>query len=122
MKQKLQRVFEGSGIINFFANLNANLLVCFYNSRTYAVFAGMSRFLKDPVGKNAGGSVVLNFARNIAKNTKMWDMGLFIVLVTVFNTLAMIFLRREIDIFSICARVAFFVLGVALFTRKRNAK
>ena len=42
--------------------------------------------------------------------------GLFIALITVLNTLGMIMLLKEIDIFSVSARIFFFSLGIFLIT------
>ncbi len=122
MKRGMGHLIVGSRIIAFFLNLNRNLLVCFYNSKTHGLFINVNTFFRNVILRNANGSAVLKLVKKIAAHIGIKDIGIFIALVVLFNTLAMAVLGNKIDVFSMYARVAFFVLGVTLFLWKKNAK
>lgn len=114
---KIKQIIENSKIISFFADLNKNLLLYFYNSKIYRFFTKINSFFRD-ISKNIDKSIIIRSSRKMLKNITISDIGLFITLVILFNTLAMIVLKKEIDIFSITARIFFFLLGMFLIFRK----
>lgn len=120
MKYRIKEIIRESKIISFFANFNKNLLSYFHNSKIYKSFLKLNIFFKDVILKNATKSIIIEKVKNIFKDIKLKDIGCFIVLVVLFNTLAMLFLGKEIDIFSKCARVFFFVFGIFLILKKPN--
>ena len=102
---------------DFFVNFNRNLLLFFYKSGTYRLFLRINAFFKNSILKNTDKSLIINSTRKAVSNIRLKDIGVFIFLVVSFNTLLMIFLGKEIDIFSVAARVFFFALGVFLYVR-----
>jgi len=95
------------------------LLLFFYNSRLHKLVLGFNAFFKNSILKNADKSLIVNSFKKLAFKISLKDTGLFIVLVVVFNTLAMFALGKQIDIFSLSARIFFFVLGIALFFKRK---
>lgn len=119
MKRKIKQFAAESKILNFSLNFNKNLLLYFYNSKIYECFKRFNRFFISAILNNAKNSLIVNKSKNILKYISLKDIGLFIVLIVIFNTLAMLFLEREIDIFSIGARVFFFCLGIFFIFKRR---
>jgi hypothetical protein len=117
----MERLIAGSRIAGFFLNLNRNLIVYFYNSKTHGLFININAFFRNAILRNADESAALKLVKKIAAHIERRDIGIFIILTVLFNTLAMAALGREIDVFSACARIAFFVLGAALCIWKKNA-
>lgn len=115
----MKEIIRGSKIISFCKNLNKNLLLFFFNSKTYKFFLALNRFFKNVILKNRTQSLFVKTAKKLTKSIAVKDIGLFIVLVTLFNTLAMFVLNRQIDIFSISARMFFFLLGIFLIFKRR---
>ena len=64
-------------------------------------------------------SLIVRSINKLIKNIGLKDIGLFVALVVLFNTLAMVFMGKEIDVFSIFARMAFFFLAAFLILRKK---
>lgn len=116
----MNQVIGNSKIINFCKNLNKNLILYFYNSATYKIFIAFNKFFRNRVLKCADESIFVKTTKKIAAGIKVRNIGLFVILVVIFNTLAMIALGKEIDIFSICTRVFFLILGVILILRRRK--
>ena len=114
MNKKIKQVVSESKIIKFCANLNKNLLLYFYNSQIYQFFIKIHNFFVNSILKNVNKSLIISSTKNISKHIKLKDIGWFIVLVVLFNTLAMMFLKKEIDVFSVSARIFFFLLGIIL--------
>lgn len=110
----------GYEIIGFFADFNKNLLNYFYKSLVYKCFTKINAFFKDVFLKNMDKSLIVLSVKKIIKNIELKDIGLFILLVALFNTLAMVFMGKEIDVFSISARAFFFLLSVFLILRKKG--
>ncbi len=117
---KIKKAFTESRIVRFFACFNKNLLLYFYNSGIYKLFVKIKVFFRSAVLKNADESVIIKSTRKVLQEVKLRDIGWFIILVVLFNTLAMVFLGKEIDVFSTAARVFFFALGVILIVRKKQ--
>lgn len=115
----MRQIAEGSKIIDFCRDLNKNFILFFYESAIYKVFTALNRFFKNTVLKSANESVFVNTGKKIARRASLGGMGLFFVLVVIFNTTAMVALSKNIDIFSICARVFFLVLGMVLMWWRR---
>lgn len=113
------QIIENSKIIYFCGNLNKNLILFFYESAIYRIFTAFNRFFKNTILKNTPESVFINSGKKMAMGVSLRGVGLFLVLVVVFNTAVMMALEKEIDIFSICARAFFLVLGVGLIWRRR---
>jgi hypothetical protein len=110
---------EDSKIIGFCKEVNKNILLYFYDSKAYKAFSALNAFFGKTALKNANGSIFVKAAKKIAGETKPKDIGLFIVLVVIFNTSAVIVLGKEIDIFSVSARIFFFLLGIFLIFKRR---
>ena len=121
MKYEIKQIVSESKIVNFFKRINTEMLLCFYKSRIYGIFIKLLNFFKEQISKNIDKSVIIKGVKYVFKNVSLGDLGYFIILVVIFNTLVMLVLKKEIDIFSICARVFFFCLGV-LLACKRNQK
>ena len=119
MGHRIDDFVKESRIIAFFANFNKNLLRYFYKSLVYKCFIKINLFFKNVFLKNTDKSIIINSLRKISRNIKPKDIGFFILLVILFNTLAMVALKKEIDIFSISARVFFFLLGIFLIFKRR---
>jgi len=114
MGRRIKQYLEESRIVNFFGNFDKRLLFYFYNSTTYKLFLRLNAFFRDMFVKNRDRSVLLRAVRKAAENVGPKDMGLLIALVTVFSTFVMILLKKEIDVFSVSARVFFLFLGALL--------
>lgn len=116
------QITENSKIINFCKNFNENLILFFYNSSTYKTFIGVNKFFKNRLLKNKRSSIFVRVVGKITSEVNLGDIGLFIILVVIFNTLAMVVFGREVDIFSIGARIAFFILGAILYVRNMRIR
>lgn len=114
MNSHIKEILEKSKILRFFVDLNKNLLSYFYKSVAYAAFARGNIFFRNVIIKNLDKSVIINVVKKTLKSVTVKDIGWFIILLVFFNTLVMMTLGRKIDVFSICARVFFFILGVIL--------
>lgn len=114
---RIKEISSGSKIIGFLKNLDKNILLYFYNSRTYKLFVFLNNSFKNIILKNVTESLFIKTARSMIKGIELKDIGWFIVLVVLFNTMAMAVLRKEIDIFSVSARIFFFCLGIFLVWR-----
>ncbi|UCD55449.1 MAG: hypothetical protein JSV93_01225 [Candidatus Omnitrophota bacterium] len=119
MGQRIEDFVKESRIVAFFANFDKNLLKFFYESGVYKCFLKINVFFKDVFLKNTNKSIILISIKKIIKNIHHRDIGLFVLLVTLFNTLAMIVLKKEIDIFSISARMFFLILGIFLVFKRK---
>ena len=119
MGYRIGDFIKESMIITFFANFNKNLLRFFYESHVYKCFLKINVFFKGTFLKNTDKSLIVTSIKKIIKSIQPKDIGLFILLVVLFNTLAMIVLEKEIDIFSISARIFFFCLGMFLIFKRR---
>lgn len=117
MGHRIGDFVKESRIIVFFADFNKNLLRFFYNSGVYKCFLKINVFFKDVFLKNTDKSLIVTSIKKIIKSIQPKDIGLFILLAVLFNTLAMIVLGKEIDIFSISARIFFFILGIVFIFR-----
>lgn len=114
MRHRIKKIIAKSKIVRFFRDLNKNLLLDLYKSKTYGFFSRSAAFLKNAILENINDSIIITKIKKGYRSIGMYDIGLFIVLVTMLNTLVMIILKRGIDIFSIYARIFFFILGVFL--------
>lgn len=119
MNYKSTRFANESKIINFFKNFNKNFLVFFFNSKIYRLFININTFFRKTILPNVKGSTVIKSARKITALVKAKDIGIFIILVVMFNALAMFGLKKEIDIFSSIARICFLSLGIFLIFKRR---
>lgn len=121
MRASIKHIIAESSIINFCLNLNKRLVSYFYDSWAYGFFKQFNILFHDVVVKYASGSWIIKAIGNICGILKSHDLGWFIILVTLFNTAIMIVSRREIDVFSICARAVFLFFGLILVL-KNNKK
>ena len=117
---RIKEIISESKIIGFLKNLDKSILLCFYNSKTYKLFVFLNSSFKNIFLKNATKSLFMKIAKSVIKKTGLKDVGWFIVLVLLFNTLLMLGFKKEIDMFSICARVFFLILGLVLILRERR--
>lgn len=108
-----------SRILNFLGGFNRKAVIFFYNSMTYKIFFAASSYINKTIVKAVPTSRLINAFRNVLNFVSIRDVGLFIVLVVVFNTAGIIFLGSNIDAFSAIARIVFFVLGFILILKKR---
>lgn len=111
MIYRMRQAFEESKIVNFFKGFNANMLTYFYDSHTYKFFKNLNIFFKGVILKNAGNSLIVKSVKGICGYIKLKDIGIFIVLVALFNTAWMLMLKRVIDIFSVLGRGLSILLG-----------
>ncbi len=114
MNYRIKQIVSESKIVGFVASFNKNMLIYFHKSKTYEVFLSIISFFRRWVLKNVDKSLIVRMARNIYNHTTLKYIGVFIILVDVFNTAIMAFLKKRIDIFSSSARVFFFILGLML--------
>ncbi|MBN1353477.1 MAG: hypothetical protein JW994_02260 [Candidatus Omnitrophica bacterium] len=122
MRETVKKIIAGSKAVNFLANLNKNILLCFYNSQTHKLFRKLNGFLSD-ILKKSDKSLFRRAATRLLAYLDIGDWGLFIILVVLFNTLVMFALKKEIDVFSVSVRVFLFCLGALfIFKKKRRAK
>ena len=119
---KMERFIAESKIINFLASIPKNLITFFMNSATYKLFIKGLSFFKGVCLINAGRSRVIKFCGKVPSSVKRKDVGIFIILVVILNTSAVLILEKEkgLDIFSIIGRVFFFFLGLTLILAKRR--
>ena len=115
MVYKIRQFIRDSRILGFFATFNKVLVLFFYKSKTHKLFLKVNHFFKDFVIRKNDKSLIVNKAKDIIKLFNIKDVGWFIALVVFFNTAAAMILEKEIDIFSISARIFFFCLGIVLF-------
>ena len=125
MNKMLKKSFLESKILSFLSTLNKRLILYFYGSFTYKTFLKMNGFFKNRILQNTNESFFIRLLRGVRKRCNASDAGLLIILVLVFNTLIMFKSGRQIDIFSIVARVFFLSFGVFLILhehvfRKKN--
>ncbi len=119
MGHRIGDFVKESRISAFFANFNKNFLRYFYKSLVYKCFIKINIFFKNIFLKSMNKSLIVTSIKKISKNIELKDIGLFILLVVLFNTLVMVVLKKEIDIFSTSARVFFFLLGIFLIFKRR---
>ena len=119
MFEKIKSIFQESSILSFLANFNKKLVGYFFESFTYKAFIKINQFFKTRILAGFKESFIVNSFKKVTSFLSLRDFGIFIILVLVFNTAFMIFLDKGIDIFSIAARVCFFVVGLILIFRKR---
>ena len=98
----------------FLRGLDKRMVSCFYDSQVYKLSRHTFFNLKGIFTRAGENSALIKGLRNAFKGIKISDAGLFIMLVTVFNTLYMRFFCFEIDVFGLCARAAFIVFGIVL--------
>ena len=122
MDQKIDKVIQGSKIISFFGNLNKILVVSFCNSKTCKLFTKINSFFRNTILVNIDRSKIVKSVKKIALCIGLRDVGIFIILIVLFNTLAMMALGKEIDMFSVSARIFFFIIGVACVWNMRLRK
>ena len=114
----LKRIIHGSRIIRSISEFNANYLNVFLNSATRAFFANMNRFYRDRILQYAAGSIIINMTRRAVHKVTLCDLGIFVILVVLFNTLFMLFMQEAIGPLSIYARVLFLLVGLFLIVKK----
>ena len=117
MSYGIKQIFRESKIKKLIAGFNKNLLLCFYASRTYGIFKKVNSLFKNVILKNSKESIIIKLIEKAFRSIGLKDVGLFIFLVVIFNTVVMIVFKKEIDIFSISARMLFSILGVVLIVR-----
>ena len=110
----MSEIFNESRIVSFFSRLNKNIIEYWFNSATCGAAKKCREFFGKVVLKNISHSVILRSLGKAAKDVTLSDAGLFVILTTVFNTLAMIFLNKEMDLFSVIARICFLCMGAGL--------
>lgn len=110
----MNEFFKESRIVSFFSRLNENIIEYWFNSATCGAAKKCREFFGKVILKNMSHSVILRSLGKAAKDVTLSDAGSFVVLTTVFNTLAMIFLNKEMDLFSVVARVCFLCMGTGL--------
>ena len=120
MKSALKSIFAGSKIIGFFNKLNKILLIYFYDSKAHGLFLRINHFFNNIISKNITKSMIVGNAQKAMKQICLRDIGLFFVLSVIFNTLITIAINKEIDIFSMFARIFFFALGIFLMVKKNG--
>ena len=118
----MKQLITESKIVSFCKNLNKNIILYFYNSATYRIFITFNKFFRNTVLKGADESIFVKTAKKVAAEIKVRDIGLFVILVVMLNTLVMLAFRKEIDVFSICARIFFLLLGVILYVRNMRIR
>lgn len=114
----MKEIIEGSKIVSFFTNFNRRALSYFYNSKTHTFFLRLNMGFKDILLRNLATSMIIKSAKKIYSLFNIKDLGLFIILAVVFNTMAMLFYRKEIDIFSAIGRLAFLLFGLGLLFKR----
>lgn len=118
MGNRIKEIIVESRIVNVCANLNRTILLYFYRSKTHELFIDANNFFRKTIPGNAGKSLIVNVTKKLFSRVTARDAGAFVILVTLFNTLAMFAFGKEIDIFSISARVFFLLLAVCLIVKR----
>ena len=116
----LKKLLLESKILDFLAKFNTKLVGYFYKSITYKIFLKINIFFKRIILQNTNNSYFINALKSSKKRFSIKDIGLFIILVLVFNSLMMFIAGREIDIFSVIARIFFLSLGLFLILKKQK--
>lgn len=114
----MNKVFNESHIVSFLSRLNRNIIEYYFNSFTHRVITKCREFFKKIILENINNSAILGSLSKATKGITLSDTGLFIVFTTVFNTLGMLFLNREMDLFSIISRICFLCMGTGLILRE----
>lgn len=117
----IKQIIRESKIAAFLSNFTSTFLFYFYNSLLYRFFKkANSAFFGEVILKNANRSLIIKTVRGVFNHLKRRDLGLFIVLTVLFNTALMAFLRKNVDMFSLSARTAFFIFGLVLIFKKNG--
>lgn len=112
MQSKMKDIISESRILRFLKDFNRIVLSIFFGSQTCALFAKARLIFKDAFLKNADKSAILGFFRKAAAGITTRDIGIFIVLLVIFNTLIMLGAGMTVDVFSAAARLIFLILGI----------
>ena len=120
MRERIGKCAADSKIAKFCINFNQRYLIFFYNSAIYKLFRYATMFRREFL-TNAQESSILKAMRRIASGIGLKDIAVFVVLVVICNTLFMLVLEREIDMFSLSARVLAFTISI-LYILRPNAR
>lgn len=119
MSYIIKEIVRKSRIINFLKDFNRNMLLFFFESKTYKLFIKANGFFRKSILENADESAILKWIQKVYKKTTVKDVGVFIIFVVLFNTIAMLAFKNRIDVFSVYMRAFFLSFGVFLVVKKR---
>ena len=116
----IERIARTSKILNAVSNLNRNILICFFQSMTYRLFVGISISFGGLISKNYTNSRIMRAISKVARDMSLADIGFFIILVVLFNTIFVAIAKRPMDGFSVAGRVLLIIEGLVLISHKKR--